>query len=99
MEDVLNQISSQIMGYISVPFLIIFMFLSYFIKKYFGTVLQKITRFDWKTVYTVLALATLVAIPFIIFSDESFISLVITYCVGTSAHELIFSKIEKKISG
>jgi len=44
-------------------------------------------------------LATLVAIPFVIFSDESFVSLVITYCVGTSAHELIFNKIEKKISG
>jgi len=94
-----EKIWEQVDLYISIPYLAVFMLLSYSVKKYFGEMLQKITRFDWKTVYTVLALATLVAIPFVIFSDESFVSLVITYCVGTSAHELIFNKIEKKISG
>ena len=97
--DWVEKIWEQVDLYVSIPYLAVFMLLSYFIKKYFGGMLQKITRFDWKTVYTVLALATLVAIPFVIFSDESFVSLVITYCVGTSAHELIFNKIEKKISG
>ena len=92
----LAQVWEQIATYISVPYLLTFMLLAYFVKKYFGDLLKKITRFKWKCVYTVLILATLVAIPFAIWSDEGWLKLLFSYAVGTSLHELIFGWIENK---
>lgn len=94
----IESLLSQIEMYISVSYLLIFMFLSYFVKRYFGDLLQMITKFEWKTVYSVLILATLVGILFLIFTDEGLIRIVITYCVGTSVHELFFKLIEEKIT-
>jgi len=94
----LDKIWMQFDTYLSMPYLLMFMFLSYLVKKYFGDVLQKITKFEWKTVYIVLAIATLLAIPFLICSDEGWVKIFITYAVGTSLHELVFKWIEKKLT-
>jgi hypothetical protein len=66
------------------------------IKKYFGQFLKSITRFKWETVYTVLIIASIIAIPFALWSEEGWIKLLFTYTLGTSLHELIFTKIENK---
>jgi len=93
--DWLNQIWTQIATYISIPYLLTFIFLSFMIKRYFGEWLQMISRFEWKTVYTVLILATLIAVPFLVWSEVSWVQIVFSYSIGTSLHELIFTHIDK----
>jgi len=93
--DWINQIWSQVAEYISVPYLLIFIMLSFFIKRYFGAFLQRITKFEWKTVFTVLIIATVVSVPFFIFTDIDWVKIVFSYALGTSLHELIFKYIEK----
>jgi hypothetical protein len=94
----LNSIWQQVALYVSVPYLVIFMLLSYFVKKYFGVWLSKITKAKWQNVYTVLIIATVTAIPFLIFSKETWVQILFSYALGTSLHELIFNWIEEKFS-
>ena len=96
--EFLEKVLSQIEVYISVPYLVIFMLLAYTIKKYFSEILERITLLKWKCVYTVLLIATLTAVPFLLWSEEGWLKIVFSYAVGTSLHELIFFWIEKKIS-
>ncbi len=91
----MNSAFAQIQEYISVPYLLTFLLLSYFINGYFGALLQRITRFHWKTVYTVLLLATLLAIPFCLFTKIGWVKIVFSYALGTSLHELAFKYIAK----
>lgn len=88
---------SQMSVYISIPYLLIFMLLSYFVKKNFEDLLEKITVSNWRTVYTVLVIATLTAIPFILFTDEGWMKILFSYAVGTSLWELIFSWLDWKV--
>ena len=94
----LNEIWTQVAQYISIPYLLSFILLSYFVKKYFSEVLQKITRFEWKTVYTVLFFATVLAIPFLIWTDIDWVKIVFSYSLGTSLYEVIFRWLEKKFT-
>jgi len=97
--ELIEQGLDQLGGLIVWPYLVIFILLSYLIKKYFEEQLNKITPFKWMSVYTVLILATLVAIPFIIIDPTTWVNILLTYAVGTSFHELILGKIVTKISG
>lgn len=92
----IDYLYAQISVYISIPYLLIFMFLSYMVKKHFNHLLEKITRFEWKTVYTVLFIATLTAVPFLFWSDEGWMKIAVSYSVGTSLYELVFEFLEKK---
>lgn len=94
--DWMNQVWEQIGQYISVPFLLTFILLAYFVKKTFGAWLTKITKKKWKTAYTVLIIATLVAIPYFILTDVGWMKIMFSYAAGTSLHELIFHFIDKK---
>ena len=80
------------------PYLLIFVMLSYLVKNAFGDLLQKITKFDWKPVYTVLALATIIGIPYAIFTEVTWTQILITYALGTSFHELILGSIVKTVT-
>ena len=93
--DWMNEIWSQVAEYISVPYLLTFMLLAYFVRSNFGVLLQNITKSKWKPVFTVLIIATLVAIPFAIWSDEGWVKLLFSYALGTSLHELVFKWIGK----
>ena len=92
----LDQIWGQIIEYICIPYLLIFMLLSYFIKTYMGDWLMAITNMKWKTVYTVLILATITGIPFVLFTEYSWAQILFSYALGTSLHELIFKWLEDK---
>lgn len=87
----------QISIHISVDYLLVFMFLSYTVKKHFEHLLQKITKSNWKTVYSVFLIASIIAIPFLIWSDESWVKIGVSYAVGTSMYELLFEFLEPKI--
>jgi hypothetical protein len=92
-DDFLQEIVKNIDGI----YLCTFMLLSYLVKKHFGGLLQKITKFEWKPVYAVLIIAFITGIAFKICSDITWVKLVFTYTLGTSLHEIIFEFVEKKI--
>lgn len=93
MEPTLGTGLGDLATFIVWPYLILFIMLSYLIKKAFGDFLQKITRFEWKSVYTVLVIATVIGIPYAIFTEVTWVQIAITYTIGTSFHELILEKI------
>lgn len=96
--EFMNEVWEQVITYISVPYLLIFVLAAYLVKTYLGTLLQRITKFNWLPVYTVLVIATLVAVPFLLFTEQGWVKILFTYCLGTTLHELIFEFIEKKVS-
>lgn len=81
------------------PYLAIFLLLSYLIKKYFESWLNMVTPFIWKSVYTVLILATIIAIPFLVIEPDNWVNILLTYAVGTSFHEIILGKLVDKLKG
>lgn len=93
--DWFKEIWNQVSVYINIPYLLIFVLLSYFVKHYFGELLQKITKFEWKCVYTVLIIATIFAVPFLIWTETSWVQIIFSYALGTTLHELIFNHIER----
>ena len=94
--EIFDWIWSQVNMFISVPYIVIFMLISYLVKEHFETFLNKITKIEWKTVFTVLIIAAIVAIPFLLFTNEGWQKIAVTYCVGTSLHEIAFKWIAKK---
>lgn len=103
--ELFDWIWNQVNQVLNVPYLLLFMLVSYLIKKYLEAWLNKITGMKWKTVYTVFFIATAFAVPFLLWipgpvdTIPNWVKVVITYCVGTSLHELFFVWLEKKIAG
>ena len=95
MEDFLNQIWNAVVEYVNIAYLLTFMFLAYLIKSQFQGVLLKIFKKQIKSVFIVLILATLIAIPYLLAGAE-WQKVLFSYAVGTSLHELIFNWIEDK---
>lgn len=85
----------QVAVYVDVQYLIVFMLLAYMAKKYFEQALFLLTKMKWKTVYTVLVIATLTAIPFLAIGNTRWEQVLFSFTLGTSLHELIFKRIEK----
>ena len=79
------------------PYMVIFILFAYLIKKILGDFLQKITKFKWQSVYTVLVIATIVGIPYGIFTEATWVGILVTYTIGTTFHETIFKFIAGKI--
>ena len=94
--DFMNQAWEQVALYINVPYLLIFIMLSYMVKRYFGELLQKITKFHWRSVYSVLIIATVTAVPFLLWVEgTTWVKVLFSYALGTSLHELLFRYLEK----
>ena len=93
----MDKIWAEIGQYVNVLYLLMFMFLSYFAKKYLNELIQAATKFQWKTVYSVLIIATLLAIPFLLLTEATWQEILFSYCLATSLHELFFKFIEDKI--
>jgi len=91
-QDFILKISANIDG----MYLCTFMLLSYLCKRNFNDLLQKITKFEWKPVYSVLILATVLAVPFALWTDTTWVKILFTYAFGTSLHEIIFTLIEDR---
>lgn len=93
METIIN----NIMDYINPFYLGSFMLLSYLIKRYFQASLSNTIKRNIKTVYIVLIIAAIVAIPFLIYDFPNWPKILFSYTLGTSLHEVIFEWIEKRI--
>ena len=95
MESTLGTGLGDLANFIVWPYLLIFIMLAYLVKNAFGDLIRKVVP-AWKTVYTVLILATLIGIPYAIFTEVTWVQIAITYALGTSFHELILDAIVKK---
>lgn len=96
--DLLQQLWEQVNGYINIPYLFTFMLAAYGIKKYLGAWLNKITKTKWRTVFTVLIIAAVVAVPYLFLIGAKWEEILFTYTLGTSLHETIFAFLEKKLN-
>ena len=92
----MEQIWTKVIELISLEYLIMFMFLSYLVKRYFSELLTKLFKHPVPMVYVVLIIATLLAVPFYL-TGLSWIKILISYAFGTSLHELAFQWIEKRL--
>jgi hypothetical protein len=94
--EIYSKVILKIGEYIDPVYLLTFILLSYFVKKYFSDTLAKLTKLKWRPVYTVLLIATISAIPFLLFYDTSWTKILFSYALGTSMHEVAFNWIEDK---
>jgi len=97
MEPTLGTGLGDLAAFIVWPYLLIFIMLSYLIKNAFGDLIRKVIP-AWKVVYTVLALATVIGIPYAIFTEVTWTQIAITYALGTSFHELILGKVVEAVT-
>lgn len=95
----INEVWGQVAQYISVPYFLTFILLAFAGQKYFGKFLQAVTRFNWQPVYTVLVLATLLAIPFLIWTKTGWVQVIFSYAAGFALHELVFKYLSKLFNG
>lgn len=97
MEQFMIETWPQIAQYIDAVYMLTFILLSYAITKTFGRLLQKITKFTWKTAYTVMALATIIAVPFLLWTDTNWVKILFSYAAGTTLYEIVFKFIGNKV--
>lgn len=93
MEEILKENWKLLMEYIDPIYLGVFILLSFTIKNAFGSALTKATKRKWKPVYTVLIMATVLAVPFILYTDSTWINILVSYAVGTSMYEIVLARI------
>ena len=98
MENFLIENWTLLKQYIDPIYLSVFILLSFTIKNAFSEALNKATKKKWKAVYTVLIMATVLAVPFVLYTDSTWINILVTYAVGTSMYELILAKIYSFLS-
>ena len=83
-----------IMNLIVWPYLVTFILLAYLVGNAFKGLLEKWTKKGWKPVYTVLIIATLVAVPYLLYIEGStWDKMLITYAIGTSMYETFIKAI------
>jgi len=98
MEDFTIQLT-ELVQFIDWVYLILFILISYGVKQAFGKILQRITKFVWEPVYTVLIVATILAVPWLIWTDATWVEVLVTYTIGTTFYEVILEKLISKIKG
>ncbi len=92
----IETIFNSVQQYIDMYYLLTFMFVGYFAKRYLQKGINSILNKKVELVYIVLLLGILLAIPYVI-TGTSWQKLLFSYTFGTSLHEVFFSYIEKKI--
>lgn len=92
----MEEFYSAIAKYIDVPYLIVFMMFSYAFKGILAQWLSTILKTKVKKVISVFILGTIIGVFFVFVLHSDFSKSIITWSVGTSMHELIFSYIEKR---
>jgi len=96
MEQILTEFD-ELMKLVDWRYIIIFVLLASTVKKAFGTLLQNVTKFEWLPVYTVLIIATILAVPWALLTNTSWMEILISYTVGTTFYEIILKRILDKI--
>lgn len=92
----MEEFYTAIKTYIDVPYLIVFMMFSYAFKGILTQWLSAIFKAKIKKVFSVFVLGTIIGVFFVFVLHSDFSKSIITWSVGTSMHELIFSWFEKR---
>jgi len=92
----MEELYTTLEKYIDIPYLIVFMMLSYAFKGHLTNFLSSILKTKVKKVFSVFLLGTITGIFFVMYLKSDFLKSIITWSVGTSMHELIFSWFEKR---
>lgn len=107
--EITEQIYNEIIKYLDIPYLLAFMAFGYMFKHLFLNIIVLITKKDLyksKVVKNLIIffIGTLIAIPFWYGFKHDKMILFVTFCVGTSIHDLIiktlgmiYSSLVKKI--
>ncbi len=98
MEQILIELD-KLLELVDWKYIIIFVLLASTVKKAFGNLLQSVTKFEWRPVYTVLILATVLAVPWALFTETSWMEILVSYAIGTSFYETILERAINKIIG
>lgn len=96
MEEITTNITTYINQYISFSYLVVFIFLSYGLRDFFGNVIGLFTVNRKVRKYSVFIIATLLAPLWFYFFKEDPLKLFVTYAVGTSLYELIIRAVINK---
>lgn len=91
----MEQLYAFVEHYIHLPYLVVFVLLTYALRDLVCALLSGLFRRNVPTKYAVFIFATFVAIPFWFYTDP--IRLLVTYAVGTSFYELIIQSLERSI--
>ena len=98
-----QSIIDLILQWISIPYLLAFMFLSYSFFKLIKNKKIELWKYTIETEHLVFFFAFIVAIPFYFLLEGSnnvvLMKLIITYGIGTSLYELLIKYIIHKIEG
>ncbi len=98
MEQILIELD-KLLELVDWKYIIIFVLLASTVKKAFGNLLQSITKFEWRPVYTILILATVLAVPWALLTETSWMEILVSYAIGTTFYETILERILNKVNG
>jgi hypothetical protein len=98
MFEEIKEIYTELSTYIDLVYLVCFMSITYLTKDLMSDTIIYITKKDLSKdrlfkALTVLFIGTLVALPFWFYFEHDKLKLFITYCVGTSFHEIIIKSL------
>ena len=97
MTEIFDPIWNGLGNYLNISYLCTFMLIAYMIKTYFKTTIELKLKKTIKSVYIVLIIATVLAIPYLILKWNEWEKILFSYTLGTSLHELFFNYIEDKL--
>lgn len=96
MEDVTVSILASIMTHLSLPYLAVFVLISYGLRNLMGSLVFALTRAKKYVTYGVFVIALVIGIPWYFIFEEDPMKLVVTYAFGTSLYELIIQAVVNK---
>lgn len=94
--ELLKHIYGEIEQYLDVPYIVVFMSITYLLKDFLHDTLIYITKKDLRDSkpskhLIVFFIGTIVAIPFWFFFGHDKMILFVSYCVGTSLHSVVLN--------
>lgn len=97
MEDITINIVASIMAYLSLPYLAVFVLISYGLRELVGSIVFALTGAKKHVTYGVFVIATFVGVVWHFAFGEYLMKLFVTYAVGTSLYELIIQAVINKL--
>jgi len=99
MEEISVNIMASIMAYLSLPYLVCFIFLAYGLRNITALVVAALTGSKKAMTWGVFIMATILGFVWHFAFGEDLTKLFVTYAVGTSLYELIIQAVINKIKG
>jgi len=96
MEEITISLVASIMTYLSLPYLAVFVLISYGLRDLVGSLVFALTGAKKHLTYGVFVIATIIGVVWHFVFNEDLAKLFVTYAVGTSLYELIIQAVINK---